>query len=813
MVTRDRLGAFVAVLFGTAVVTLTLTLFASAAPSVPDRFAAVTVAVQSPRVTTPADPFPESQPWSAAEADVLAARLAAVPGVRSAVADHQFYAQPVLDGRPSADIQEGHGWASAALADDHLVGGRPAQADREVVVAKNLGVPVGGTVTVLTATGPSQWTVTGLIAARRLYVSDTAAVRLAPGVHVIGLTGDSDLGRVRTAAGGAMVLHGASLGDLEPRADARTRWIGMQVLSAMAALSAFSCVFVVASTFALAVNQRRREIGLLRAIGATPRQIRRSVLRDAATVGAFAALAGAVLGLLSAPAIGDVLVSAGFEPASFAAGFHLWPVLAGSALGPAVSVAGALAAARRASRVGPLEALRRAEVETRPMTRARWAAGLVCSAAGVAAGIATASTSDLTDLGTYALLGAMALVLAATLLAPAAVPPLVRLLLRPIRGVLGMVMRESALAGARRTASTASPVLLTVAFAVFIAGNVQTSANAYAARRADAIGSGTVLIPDGTPGLNDAAAPSAPLITNVYLDGTAPKNSSQAGSSRTVVTAAGLDSRAAAELDTRAAAGPDSRAAGGPDSRAGGGPGSRGALSEPDTAVLTESRATQLGLRLDDFVEATFADGIRVPLRVTGVVADRAAPAELMLGRATVREHDPSALAAALPVTAESPARASPGARIVDVATYARQADSDDDRLVWIFTLLLIGVSVGYGALAVANTLFMATARRAPDYRLLRLAGATRRQILVTVAGESAVVVAIGAVLGGGAALFALWGTTTGLRAQTGTAVTPDVPWPTAAVAVATCLLLAMAGSVLPARSQLTTAGDRRRPT
>lgn len=144
------------------------------------------------------------------------------------------------------------------------------------------------------------------------------------------------------------------------------------------------------------------------------------------------------------------------------------------------------------------------------------------------------------------------------------------------------------------------------------------------------------------------------------------------------------------------------------------------------------------------------------------------------------------------------------GTRVVDVETYARQADAEDDRLVWIFTMLLIGVSVGYGALAVANTLFMATARRAPDYRLLRLAGATPRQVLLAIAGESAVVVAVGATLGGAAAILALWGTTAGLRAQTGNAVPLTVPWPTAAIAVAACLLLALTASVLPARARLT---------
>jgi len=219
--------------------------------------------------------------------------------------------------------------------------------------------------------------------------------------------------------------------------------------------------------------------------------------------------------------------------------------------------------------------------------------------------------------------------------------------------------------------------------------------------------------------------------------------------------------------------------------------------------VITTARAARLQLGIGDPITVTFPDGEPVTLRISRVAKDSTIPAQVLLSRATVREHDPSALAPFAPLPDLATAAPPIGARIVDVATYARQADAEEDRLVWIFTLLLVGVSVGYGALAVANTLVMATARRAPDYRLLRLAGATRRQVLLAVAGESALVVAIGAVLGGVAAILALWGGTAGLRAQTGNQVGLTIPWPVAAGAVATCMVLALLGSVLPARAGL----------
>jgi putative ABC transport system permease protein len=137
---------------------------------------------------------------------------------------------------------------------------------------------------------------------------------------------------------------------------------------------------------------------------------------------------------------------------------------------------------------------------------------------------------------------------------------------------------------------------------------------------------------------------------------------------------------------------------------------------------------------------------------------------------------------------------------VVDVATFAREADAEEDRLVWVFTVLLIVVSAGYGALAVANTLIMATARRAGDFRRLRLAGATPRQVLLMVATESAVVVAIGTILGGACAVLALWGSAAGLGEQTGQPVSPVIPWPTLLAVTGSCLALALIAGALPAR-------------
>ncbi|GAA4197258.1 ABC transporter permease [Microbispora amethystogenes] len=227
----------------------------------------------------------------------------------------------------------------------------------------------------------------------------------ADGVRVIGLRTEpgADLSAIRAAAGRAVrdagagaarVLAGEDRAEAEPAADARTRWIGMQVLTAMALLGGFVSVFVVASTFAFRVVQRRREFGLLRVAGATPRQVRLIVYGEALAVGVVAAVAGALLGAAVAPAVGGVLVTAGFEPASFDVRITPLPLAGAVAAGIAAGLLGAWSASGRAARVRPLEALRDHAAGGTPMTRLRWITGVASVAGGLALAVASASARE-----------------------------------------------------------------------------------------------------------------------------------------------------------------------------------------------------------------------------------------------------------------------------------------------------------------------------------------------------------------------------------------------------------------------------------
>jgi putative ABC transport system permease protein len=339
-------------------------------------------------------------------------------------------------------------------------------------------------------------------------------------------------------------------------------------------------------------------------------------------------------------------------------------------------------------------------------------------------------------------------------------------------------------AAVRRTAATAAPVLLTVGFAALVTGMVGTMAAAFAAEEVRDAGAELVIVPDGTPGLSDAAvrAVSAGSATDTADTASAVETTVLSGT--TALSGMGVDASSLAYLARRATV-------------------ESGSLDRPGVAV-TAWVARENGWRPGAAVPLTFADGATESLPLVAVLADGTAPADVLLARDTVRRHDPSALTSRVYASGAGAAdleRALDGlgAEVLDVAAYARTADAEEDRLVRIFVLALIGLACGYTAIAVANTLLVATAGRRRDLAVLRMAGATRRQALAVVAGESALVVALGAALGLAVGAAALVGVRAGLSELVGTRVPLVLDWPAVAAVAGICLALALAASLVPA--------------
>ncbi|MGP3977411.1 ABC transporter permease [Streptomyces sp. 8N114] len=775
-----------AVALGVTVVTMSALMLLSGGTAVPERLAGAPVLVRAPAGEQVGGQFAEPPPWAPGHATELGRKLARLKGVRAAVADRSFYAQ--LPGREQEKGErQGHGWSSAALASYGLHDGRAPTKPDHIALDRSYGHQPGDRVTVLTADGPHRFIVSGTLDGPGYYVTDARAAALAGGVRVFGLTlepGTSAADVVDAAeravagtAGGGEVLAGKDRDALARQQDEMTRWIGAQVLTAMAALSAFVTVFIVSSTFAFSVAQRRREFGLLRITGATPKQVRRTVCAEAITVGMLGAAVGAVVGSAVAPSVAGVLVDAGLQPQGFAVHSRWWVPCAALVLGSVVALVGAWSAARRAARVAPMEAMREAAVDERPMTRRRWVAGLVVTALGAACAVGTAFA----DSDTMVLLGlgtAAGLTAGLALLIPALVRPVVGALTRPLAGRPGatsLLVRENMRAAVRRTSATVAPVLATVTFAVLITSTVQTTETADTDRQAATVRARTALAPAGTPGLSDAATATAGVTRNAMLSTTV-----YGGRGQVALTATGVGGGFARLYGHH--------------------------VPPMDSVVVTESVAAAHGWRQGRSAILTFEDGRKERLRVAAVLGDGEVPYQLVLPRAVVRAHDPSALADVAYRTGED---ALPqlggalGAREVSVQRYASSTEAQEDRLVWIFTLMLVAMTAGYTAIAVASTLLTATADRARDLRILRLSGATSGQALRAVAGETVCAVALGAVLGMVVVIPALLGMVHGLRESLGVPVEAVVAWPWVAGSVGGCLVLGLVASVVPAYSLL----------
>ena len=141
-----------------------------------------------------------------------------------------------------------------------------------------------------------------------IFLTDAEATRLAghPGlVDAIGVLAAPgfDVSRLRAAAGGAQVLTGGARGAAEYPELERTRTALIPVTAAFGGLAMFIAIFVVASTLGLSIQQREREIALLRAVAATPGQIRRMIAWEAAIV----ALVGSAAGIWPGIVLGRAL--------------------------------------------------------------------------------------------------------------------------------------------------------------------------------------------------------------------------------------------------------------------------------------------------------------------------------------------------------------------------------------------------------------------------------------------------------------------------------------------------------------------------
>src|SRR5579875_2202933 len=386
-------GTFAALTLGVSVIaTMTLVLAAASGGNPhqrPERFAAVPYVIQVAPDLQVCDRYGSVDLVPLlAQPDVPASVIAQLPG---AVPDRSFYAQ--VQGVPAAQPALGHGWSSAAFAPSVLTSGHAPRSDNEIVVVGPAAV--GNRVPVVTAGGSRTYTIAGTVRPRTgeqpIFFTDAEAARLSPGVDAL-VTHDAATADRAAALPGVhlQVLQGADRHEADPGAVQDTNELsGLTTFLGVAALiSAFVAITVTSAAFGLSVAQRRRDLALLRTIGATPRQVMGTVCAEAAMVGAGGSAAGCLLGLAGAPQLAGWIVRQGLAPSWFTVSFTAGSVLAlvvAFLAGVAVAVLSVLVAAVRAGTIRPTEALREATVEPKRIGRPRLFAGFAVLFCGVAA--------------------------------------------------------------------------------------------------------------------------------------------------------------------------------------------------------------------------------------------------------------------------------------------------------------------------------------------------------------------------------------------------------------------------------------------
>ncbi|WP_112274238.1 ABC transporter permease [Lentzea terrae] len=759
--TSGFLGAFVAILFGTALVAACGILmesgFRGGVPT--QRYAATDVVVTGDRTVRPpggdvlAFEHAAEQPAISA---ALVAKVAAVPGVKAAVPELTFPAVVVgPDGQPVADKPTlGHNWESAVLAPFTLKEGRAPAGNDEVVLDSGLaarsGVGVGGEVRVMTRSVPVAYRVTGVAenAGDRqaaLFFSSAKATELngrPDQVDAIGVLTTNDVAdRIEDvlADDHVTVSTGADRSAAEFDDVSQTKAILAIIAGSFGGYAVLVAIFVVASTLALTVEQRRREFALLRAVGATPRQIRKMIGIETLVVGAVAGAAGSLLGIAVSHGLRTAFANIGVVPHDFDLSISPIPLVAALLIGLLAARVAAWSAARRPSSIKPVEALGEAAVQRTDVGRVRLAIGRVLIVIGTVA--TTLPLFIPGQLGAaMSVMATLVLIIGLTLVGPRVISKAVRLIAPALSrfNTSGYLAAANVSRNSRRLAAAVTPLMLAVGFAVvnFYSQTTFTAAVQQETTRAitaDQVISGVTGVPPEI-----AAAARGQGVTATSLVRTQVITARKSGDTVEVNRgpANGLDPDAGDTVDLAVTA---------------------GSLEDlkPGTVALGKTHAFWSNKKVGDTVELWYADGQPARLQVVAIYQHELAFGDHVLNAQDARAHTTSGMDSAVLVkgTAKDLTSRYPG---LVVTENAAAQDRGDERTQFLLNLVAVGVILGYVAISVSNTLVMSTAARRREFALLRLVGTGRRQVVRMMRTEALLTVGLAAVLGSAVAALPL---------------------------------------------------------
>jgi len=704
----------------------------------------------------------------------------------------------------------------AQVRDLPLASGSPLTSSTEQgalvteTLARSDGLATGGSVSLLGPDGPVELPVRGVLAGDGPAVGSGGRTVVLPLATMQTLLGDGTVSRVDVLAGqGATVPEtadaiGVALTDqpyvLSAPADIAASLRGStadfrSTTALIAAVALFVGAFLIFNTLSMTVTERIRELGLLRAAGATRRQLTGFVLAQAATLGAVGAAVGLVVGLGLAELLAiqlRTIASIPFERSDPSP----WSIGAIVAIGLGVTLAAGLEPARRAGSIPPVEALHeRSEPSASRRARLRWLVA-VFLAVGIAGLLVW--PRDLGWDGLVRSVAVYAVLFAAVLLAPVVLGGLGRIAGLPFRVLF---RPEERLARAAITRDRSRTTLTVGALAIGLAMVVAVGAVAHQSRLAAA-----AWLRDVIPGdeLLTSIRPVA-LDEDVLADVAAVDGVVRVSPIATFDVA-----RDGVRYDAAAVRGADLAADGRLTFLLGDRAEALAGLDRGGVAILPRAIADRTGLTVGSTLSLALGGGTVADLRVAGVV-DRSLPGSageaILVGwpdatgvfgvegaDALAVRYDPAAEGTARPavegLARESALEPSP------LETVAGAIDSALGQVFGLFDALAV-IAVLVAALGIVNTLSVGVLERVREIGILRASGMTRTQVRRTVVVEAGILGLVGSALGiatglVAAAVLVVW-------AGAGRLIL-DIPWSSIVVAVVLGVGVSMLAAWYPAR-------------
>ncbi len=705
------------------------------------------------------EPVPES----------VVATVEAVPGVKEVVGNIQGYAKivdPVTGDAitPGGAPTIGTSWST--LAGLNLVDGKEPTTATEVAVdagtAAAHDLTVGQRISIIFTSGSQEFTISGIF---RIGDTDSllGATAAAFDVHtaqelmdrsgtfdflsVVADDGVSD-GALRLAVS-RVLPHGYEAITGADAAKEASDQVGeglgflQTFLLVFALVSLFVGAFIIFNTFNIIVTQRVRELGLLRALGASRRQIMTSVVAEAFVTGLLASAVGILVGVGIAIGLQALLRGIGIELPSTATKVLPRTVIVSLGLGTLVTVIASVGPARRASRVAPIEALSETNAPpTSSLRRRSITGGALTTLAVVLLGLGLFGSTG--NRGILVGAGAALTFVGIAVLSPLFARPLAATIGRPfLRGALpGRLGRQNAMRNPRRTASTSAALMIGLGLVSFVAvsgASLKASANATLDRTltSDFIVSTPNFSPFSPQVAIDLAAEPAIGAVSAIRQGQV-----KVGTGTTFVTA--VDPATFGQVVTLEMVSGD-----------------LSSLTTPGTVLISESAATSKGLSVGDPVTIGFSADGEHRFTIGGVYANGSLlGTDYTMSLHDFDEHftqqlDVNAYATIADGATAEQARAAvakiaaryPDVTIQDQAAFKESQSKAIDQFLSLVSALLI-MAIVIALFGIVNTLSLSVYERVRELGLLRAVGMSRRQIKRMIRVESVIIAVLGAVLG-----------------------------------------------------------------